>query len=102
MRTYANALVQGQRGNNHHKKINKRLEEINLQVLLVEMQAQTIYQMKSPTPIEQKIKFLNPNKGKQTRGKSPTKSHSKTDYTQNVQAKQPAKDIEELKKEIAQ
>ena len=65
------------------------------------MQAQTIYQMKSPTPIEKKFlnKFLNPNKGKQTRGKSPTKSHSKTDYTQNQQAKQPAKDIEELKKE---
>ena len=31
-----------------------------------------------PTPIERKIRFLNPNKGKQTCAKSPTKIHSKT------------------------
>ena len=55
-----------------------------------------------PTPVEKKIQFLNPNKGKQTRAKSPTRSHSKTNYTQNEQAKQQAKEIEELKKEIAQ
>ena len=48
--------------------------------------------------IERKNPILNPNKGKQTRAKSPTRSHSKTNYTQNEQAKE----IEELKKEIAQ
>ena len=45
---------------------------------------------------------MNPNKGKQAWAKSPTRSHSKTNYTQNEQAKQHAKEIEELKKEIAQ
>ena len=36
-----------QEGDHHHKKIIKKLEEINLQMLLVEIQAQTIYQMKN-------------------------------------------------------
>ena len=30
-----------QEGDHHHKKINKKLKEINLQMLLVETQAQT-------------------------------------------------------------
>ena len=45
---------------------------------------------------------MNPNKVKQTRAKSPTRSHSKTNYTRNEQVKQQAKEIEELTKEIAQ
>ena len=45
---------------------------------------------------------MSPNKGKQTHAKSPTRSHSKTNYTQNELAKQQAKEIGELKKEIAQ
>ena len=45
---------------------------------------------------------MNPNKGKQTRTKSPRRSHSETNYTQNKHAKQQAKEIEEIKKEIAQ
>ena len=71
-------------------------------MLLVEIQAQTIYQMKSQCQLRKKIKFLDPNKEKRTPAKSPTRSHSKTNYTQNKQAKQQTKEVEELKKEIAQ
>ena len=39
---------------------------------------------------------------RETCAKSPTRSHPKTNYTQNEQAKQQAKETEELKKEIAQ
>ena len=52
-----------------HKKINKKLEEINLQMLLVEIQTQTIYQMRSQHHLRKKIQFLSPNKGKQIRAK---------------------------------
>ena len=45
---------------------------------------------------------MNPNKGIKRHDKSPTRSHSKTNYTQNEQEKQQVKEIEELKKEIAQ
>ena len=55
-----------------------------------------------PTPSEKKLQFLNPNKGKQARVKSRTRSHSKTNYNQNGQEKQQAEEVEELKKEIAQ
>ena len=67
-------------------------------MLLAEIQAQTIYQLKSQHQLRKKIQFLNPNKGKQTRAKSPSRIHSKTNYNQNEQAKQQAKETEELKK----
>ena len=83
IRTNANALVQGLRRRSPSHE-NKKLEEINLQMLLVEKQVQTIYQMKSQYQLRKKIQFLNLNKGKRTRAKSPTRSHSKTDYTQKT------------------
>ena len=95
-RTYANALVQGPRRGSPSQENKQNTGEINLKMVLVEIHAQTIYQNWEKNPI------LNPNKGKQTRPKSPTRSHSKTNYTQNEQAKQQAKEIEELKKETAQ
>ena len=75
---------------------------MNLQIFLLEIRAQTIYQMKSQHQLRKKSNFLTLYKGNQIRAKSPTRSHSKTNYTQNEQAKQQAKEIEELKKEIAQ
>ena len=75
---------------------------MNLQIFLVEIRAQTIYQMKSQHQLRKKSNFSTLYKGNQIRAKSPTRSHSKTNYTQNEQAKQQAKEIEELKKEIAQ
>ena len=45
---------------------------------------------------------MNPNKGIETSAKSTKRSHSETNYAQNEQAKQKAKESEELKQETAQ
>ena len=46
-----------QEGDHHHQKINKKLEEINLQMLLVKTQPQTIYQMKSQHQLIKNFNF---------------------------------------------
>ena len=91
-RTYANALVQGPIRGSISQENKLKTGEINLKMLLVIIHAQTIYQN-----WEKKSNF-EPQQGKTNTAKSPTRSHSKTNYTQNEQAKE----IEELKKEIAQ
>ena len=65
-------------------------------MLLVQIQAQAIYQTKSQHQLR-KNPILNPKKGKQTRAQPPTRSHSKTNYTQNEQTTLQTKEIEELK-----
>ena len=101
-RTYANALVQGPRKRSPPQKNKQRTERDQSPNVTSRNTSTTDLSNEEPTPIEKKIQFLNPTKGKQARAKSPTRSHSKTNYTQNEQAKQEAKEIEQLKKEIAQ
>ena len=49
-----------QEGDHHHQKINKKLEEINLQMLLVKTKPQTIYQMKSQHQLRKNSNFRTP------------------------------------------
>ena len=56
------------RDHNHdHKEINKKLEEINFEMLLAEIQAQTIYQMKSQHQLR-KNPIFEPQQGKTSMG----------------------------------
>ena len=66
-------------------------------MLLVEMQAQTIYQMKNQHQLK-KNPILNLNKEKQTSIKLPTRSHSKTNNTQNEKAKNKQKKLNNSRK----
>ena len=56
-RTYANTLVQGPRRRSPSQENKKKLKEINLQMLLVQIQAQTIYRMKSQHQLRRKSNF---------------------------------------------
>ena len=97
-RSYANALTQGirSRATSQENKQNNILK--NHQHSTSRNTSANDLSNNEKTTLEKKIQFLNPTKGKNTRSKSPTRSYSKTNHTSNEQAKE----IEELKKEIAQ
>lgn len=99
VRSYANALLQDKRRSQsqEHKQHAERDQSNTSRNTSTNDLSNS-----EPTSIQKKIQFLNPNKGKQTRAKSPTRSHSKTNNMENEQVKQQSKEIEQLKKEIAQ
>ena len=98
IRTYANALVQSPRRRSPSQENKKKTGRDQSPNVTSRNTSTNDLSIEAPTPTEKKIKFLNPNKEKQTRAKSPSRIHSKTNYTQNEQAKEQAKETEELKK----
>ena len=97
IRTYANALVEGP-GRRSPSQENKQKTGRDVTNITSGNTSTNNLSNEDPTPIEKKIQFLNPNKGKQTCTKSPTRSHLKTNCTQNELAKQQAKEIKSSRK----
>ena len=97
IRTYANALVEGP-GRRSPSQENKQKTGKDVTNITSGNTSTNNLSNEDPTPIEKKIQFLNPNKGKQTCTKSPTRSHLKTNCTQNELAKQQAKEIKSSRK----
>ena len=84
IRTYANALVQGLRRRSPSQENKQKTGRDQSPNVTSRKTSANDLSNEEPVPIEKKIQFLNLNKGKRTRAKSPTRSHSKTDYTQKT------------------
>ena len=102
IRTYGNALVQGPRRRSPSQENKQKTGRDQSPNVTSKNKTTNDLSNEEPAPIEKKFQFSNPNKRKQIRAKSPARSNSKTNYTQNEWVRQHAKEIQELKKEIAQ
>ena len=103
IRTTANALVQGLRRRSPSQENKQKTGRDQSPNVTSRKTSANDLSNEEPVPIEKKIQFLNLNKGKRTRAKSPTRSHSKTNYTQKTNKQNnKVNETEGLKKEIAQ
>ena len=91
IRACANALVQGPRRRSPSQENKQKTERDQSPNVTIRKASKKDLSNEELTPIEKKVQLLSRNNGKQTRAQSPTRSHSKTNYTQNEQAKQQAK-----------
>ena len=83
IRTTANALVQGLRRRSPSQENKQKTGRDQSPNVTSKNKTTNNLSNEEPAPIEKKFQFSNPNKRKQIRAKSPARSNSKTNYTQN-------------------